>query len=122
MKNLYKVVGLMSGTSLDGLDIAYAVFEKNSSGWNFTLRQTEVIKYSSVWLKKLSGASKLSAMEWVALDVEFGHLLGKAVSAFIAKHELEVDFISSHGHTVFHQPRKGFTAQIGNGSAIHASS
>jgi anhydro-N-acetylmuramic acid kinase len=122
MKNIYNVVGLMSGTSLDGLDVAYAMFEKTSSGWSFSLQQSELIKYSPAWLKKLSSANKLSAEEWVTLDVEYGHLLGKAAAAFISKHKLKADFISSHGHTIFHQPRKGFTAQIGNGSAIHASS
>jgi anhydro-N-acetylmuramic acid kinase len=75
-----------------------------------------------VWLKRLANAASCSAQEWVSLDVEYGHLLGRVCGDFIRKYNVNVDFISSHGHTVFHQPQNGFTAQVGNGNAIHASS
>ncbi len=121
MKNIYKVIGLMSGTSMDGLDVACVRFESTPTGWTYSLEKTEVIKYSAAWLRKLEEAAKYNAVQWVSLDVEYGHYLGQVCKDFIRRHNLIVDFISSHGHTIFHQPSKGFTAQLGNGNALHAS-
>lgn len=112
----------MSGTSLDGLDVALASFSLTSAGWEYSLEKTEVVKYSPTWLKRLQNAADCTAEEWVLLDVQYGALLGRTCRDFLRKHNLKVDFISSHGHTVFHQPRNGFTAQLGNGNAIHAAS
>jgi anhydro-N-acetylmuramic acid kinase len=122
MKNIYKVLGLMSGTSLDGLDVAFATFAFTEGRWTYTLERTEVLKYSRSWLKRLANAASCTAEEWIQLDVEYGALLGRVSRDFLGKHNLMADFISSHGHTVFHQPEKGFTAQLGNGNAIHAQS
>src|SRR5688572_22134520 len=103
-KNNYKVIGLMSGTSLDGLDIAYCKFSKTEKGWQYSIDQATTLKYPAAWITKLSSAQKLSAEELVALDVAYGKFLGKACADFIGKHKLKVDFIASHGHTIFHQP------------------
>lgn len=112
----------MSGTSLDGLDVAFATFSLDTAGWKYSIEKTEVVKYSASWLKRLQNAANCSAEEWVLLDVEYGAFLGRVCRDFVRKHAISVDFISSHGHTVFHQPQKGFTAQLGNGNAIHAAS
>lgn len=111
----------MSGTSLDGLDLAYCHFSKSEKGWEYTLVKTQVVKYSKTWLDRLAFAQKCSAEELIALDVAFGIYLGKACLEFISNNKIEIDFIASHGHTVFHQPQLGFTYQIGNGNAIHAT-
>ncbi|MCX6286384.1 MAG: anhydro-N-acetylmuramic acid kinase [Bacteroidetes bacterium] len=116
----YTVIGLMSGTSLDGLDIACCVFRYENGHWDYTLTFAETIPYSEEWFIRLSGLPGSTAAEFVFTDHLFGHLLGKLSREFIEKYNIRADFISSHGHTVFHQPGKGFTAQIGNGAAIKA--
>lgn len=121
MKSKYKVIGLMSGTSLDGLDIAYCVFQKSASGWKYSIDHYATVKYSALWNAKLSSAHALNGEELMALDAAFGSYLGKATRDFIERHQLKVDFVASHGHTVFHQPLKGFTTQIGNGYSLHAA-
>jgi anhydro-N-acetylmuramic acid kinase len=120
-KDVYKVLGLMSGTSLDGLDLAYCTFKRTDAGWTFSIVQAETLKYTSPWQKKLKAAHQLSGEALVALDVEYGHFLGQACRTFLSKHKVNIDFIASHGHTVFHQPDKGFTLQIGNGQALYTS-
>lgn len=111
----------MSGTSLDGLDIAYCHFIKKEKIWKFAILHPATIKYPKAWTERLSSAQHLSGEALVALDVEYGKFLGKACNAFVTKHKLKVDFIASHGHTIFHQPQKSFTYQIGNGNAMHAA-
>jgi anhydro-N-acetylmuramic acid kinase len=122
MKSKYKVVGLMSGTSLDGLDIACCVFTHTKSGWKYAIETSSTVRYSPGWLSKLSNAHSLNGEDLMALDAEYGSYLGKLVGEFVTRHALKVDFVASHGHTVFHQPAKGFTTQIGNGYALHAAS
>jgi anhydro-N-acetylmuramic acid kinase len=120
-KNNYKVIGLMSGTSLDGLDIAYCKFSKTEKGWKYDIEKAVTIKYPASWIDKLSSAQNLSGEELISLDIAYGKFLGKACADFIAKHKLKCDFIASHGHTIFHQPARGFTFQVGNGQALHAA-
>lgn len=116
----YKVAGVMSGTSLDGLDIAVCEYRFTRGRWSFNLVRGTTKKYSKVWLRKLSSAHTLSGEQLAELDYEFGRFIGKSCKEFFAAHRLnKPDFISSHGHTVFHQPRKKFTYQIGNLNAIH---
>jgi anhydro-N-acetylmuramic acid kinase len=112
------IIGLMSGTSLDGLDIAYCEFINNDGEYQIQQVITHEIGYSSLWKKRLSEAHLLSAEEFVRLDHDFGRFLGKETSAFIYQHNLEVHYISSHGHTVFHNPKEGYTTQIGHGADI----
>lgn len=121
-KQKYKVIGLMSGTSLDGVDIAYCVFSFKKQ-WQFTIEKAETILYATTWLKKLREAHTLPADALIDLDNAYGAYLGNLCKKFIDKNNIKnVDFISSHGHTVFHQPGRGFTLQIGNGNALHAVS
>ncbi|MFZ6009265.1 MAG: anhydro-N-acetylmuramic acid kinase, partial [Bacteroidota bacterium] len=120
-KEKYKVIGLMSGTSLDGLDIASCTFIKNEKHWKYQIDQAVTIKYPPSWLEKLSQAHTLSAEDLLALDVAYGKYLGKVSLDFIRKHKLKIDFVASHGHTIFHQPKRSFTYQIGNGNALFAA-
>jgi anhydro-N-acetylmuramic acid kinase len=119
-KAKYKVIGLMSGTSLDGLDIAYCSFKKAEKGWEYSIEQAEMLRYPSTWMKSLSTAHEFSGKNLVELDVNYGKYLGTVCRDFIDRHKCKPDFIASHGHTVFHQPEKGFTFQIGNGNALHS--
>ncbi len=122
MQSKYKVIGLMSGTSLDGLDITHCIFQKYKSGWKYSLSKYITVRYPAQWLDKLSNAHALGGEALIALDAAYGTYLGKVTLDFIRRHQLKVDFISSHGHTVFHQPLKGFTYQIGNGYSLFAAS
>jgi anhydro-N-acetylmuramic acid kinase len=138
MKNSYYSIGLMSGTSLDGLDIAFCKFEtdtkNNSVSWNYTIIKTEFVEYDKTWKYKLQNAHFLSAFELKKLETEWTHFLVSNVNKFVLQSK-EFDFsslgcVSSHGHTVFHQPIQknktqkkeelGFTLQIGNGAMLSA--
>jgi anhydro-N-acetylmuramic acid kinase len=120
-KQLYKVIGLMSGTSLDGVDIAYCTFTFEQ-GWTFNLEAAQTVQYPAVWTARLKTAHTLSAEKLLALDSEYGTYLGSLCNAFIKKNRIkDLHFIASHGHTIFHQPENKFTLQIGNGNALHAA-
>lgn len=119
----YKVLGLMSGTSLDGLDLALCEFDyKSDTGWTFRISHAETIAYTMEWKQALSGAHLLNGQSLLQLDRRYGSYLGTEAKRFLIEHQCDCDFISSHGHTVFHQPEKGFTFQIGHGSALAAQS
>lgn len=119
---VYNVIGLMSGSSLDGLDIACVKLEEVRGKWNFEIIYADCIPFSEEWANALSQAAGLNAIDYLRLDTKFGRLVGSFVNSFIARHELEhkVHFIASHGHTVFHEPHNQTTAQLGNGAAIAA--
>lgn len=108
----------MSGSSLDGLDICCVEFTGDicSDLWGYRILCAETIPYSVEWAKVLGNAGNLSGAELIKLHVNYGHFVGKSVSGFIEKNNLEnVQFISSHGHSVFHQPAEAFTFQLGDG-------
>jgi len=120
-KNRIKAIGLMSGTSLDGLDLVAIEFWKNNEKWNFNIHFAETINYSSEWLEKLRNSTALSGEKLIELHAEYGSFLGTETKQFIEKTGFTPDLIASHGHTVFHQPEKHFTFQIGNGGDIAAT-
>lgn len=121
-KDKYKVIGLMSGTSLDGLDIIYCIVKQSEGRWVYAVEAAQTVRYSASWIHKLSSAHNMNGEELLALDVEYGKYLGLMVNAFIIKNKLKgINFISSHGHTIYHQPDKCFTFQLGNGNALHAA-
>ncbi len=108
----------MSGTSLDGLDICLAEFEKQDK-WTFQILKAETVTYSEDWETQLRNSIHLSSEDLLELHSEYGFYLGQQVKKFIHQHRLEnIDLIASHGHTVFHQPKRKFTLQIGDGKAI----
>ena len=116
----YHVIGIMSGTSLDGLDLAYCRFGKEETGWTFNVLNGKTIPYSDEWKTRLNEIGNGTALEFVKFDNELGHFIGKEVRRFIDEYDLQPDLVASHGHTIFHQPNEGFTTQIGNGSAIRS--
>ncbi len=115
------VLGLMSGTSLDGVDLAVCSFAE-SDKIEFEIKAVETIPYNQYWQKCLSDAHNLNASELTAFDIEYGKYLGELCKYFIGKSKLKVNFIASHGHTIFHKPEKGISLQIGSGAAIAAMS
>ena len=116
----YNVIGLMSGTSLDGVDIAYCRFTLENGRWIYEIIHAETIPYSSVWKQTLLSMEKTDAITFQQTHVDYGFYLGRLVSDFVKRYKCKADFVSSHGHTIFHQPEKKLTVQIGAGSAIAA--
>lgn len=116
---IFNAIGLMSGTSLDGLDICAAEFRKENRQWSFKILKSETVPYSTFWEDKLKNSIHLNSDELLALNSEYGFYLGEKTKTFIAENSLKnIDLIASHGHTVFHQPKQKFTLQIGDGRAI----
>ncbi|HLS27211.1 MAG TPA: anhydro-N-acetylmuramic acid kinase [Opitutales bacterium] len=117
----FRGIGLMSGTSLDGLDLAYCSFSENSDGsWNYEFLETETVSYSKEWRDRLATVQTASAEVYAQTDAEYGELLGSILNDFIHVRKIDPDFAASHGHTIFHQPEKKFTAQIGDGETMAA--
>lgn len=105
----------MSGTSLDGIDLAEIVFNYFGEKWSFEILAAETIAYSSFWKDELREAINYSEEKLERLDFKYTEKLSEETSKFIKKHNIqEIDAICSHGHTILHQPSKGFTYQIGN--------
>ncbi len=117
----WTVLGIMSGTSLDGVDFCLSRFTPSANGWDFTIEQAETISYDETWLARLRFNPQLSATDLLQLDSDYGNHLAKLTCAFLKKHNIEsgtIDAIASHGHTLYHQPQKRYTCQIGNGPQI----
>ncbi len=118
--NSYHVIGLMSGTSLDGVDLAYCIFTYENRNWIYKILNTATFSYSRDWEGRLSGLMAVSGQELIATDHAYGRYLGELVKEFITENNLKPDFISSHGHTVFHQPEQHISLQVGNGAYLAA--
>lgn len=113
----------MSGSSLDGLDIAFAEFEESGGKWGFEIKAASCKAYTSEWLQKLQNATTLSAYDYLLLHTAYGKYIGEQVNEFIEEFDLhhQVQLIASHGHTTFHAPALAMTAQLGDGAAIAAA-
>ena len=111
------VLGLMSGTSLDGLDMALCDIDDNGC----RILAADTRPYSPEWRQRLSSLEESSALEYAKANVELGHYFGRKINEFLQSNRLpEPDLVASHGHTIFHQPAIGLTTQIGDGDAIAA--
>lgn len=118
-KESYQVIGVMSGTSLDGIDLAHVYFTVLNNRWNYVIAETTTIPYSQQWLNKLKNAVDFNENELLLLNEEYTDYLGTVIKKFIKDFELNtIDAVCSHGHTILHQPENGFTLQIGNLSKI----
>lgn len=117
-KQYYKAIGLMSGSSLDGLDIVCVSFITNNGKWEFEILQTKVVSLNT-WSNILPKANELSKRELNKISLLFGEFIGEETNQFIEENKIEnIDIVVSHGHTIFHYPEKGITCQIGDGQTI----
>lgn len=115
IKETYNTIGVMSGTSLDGVDLAHVQFSITGNKWKFNLLECETVPYSQEWIDELKNAINLSPEQLQKLNQDYTKILGNIISNFIRKHRIEnLDAVCSHGHTILHQPQNGFTLQIGN--------
>lgn len=112
----------MSGTSLDGLDICFTEFEKIEGKWSYKIIKAVSEEYPEDVKTKLASAQNMSALDYALFNSDYGLYVGERVKNFIETYDLKPDYIASHGHTIFHQPAKRFTAQIGSGACIAAES
>lgn len=120
-RNKMEILGLMSGTSLDGLDIAHVSFAFQADKIKFELLHYQTFSYPDSLLKKLKNVTNLTAEELQLFDRELGTYFAEKVNTFLQENKVskkQIVAIASHGHTVFHQPHQGFTLQIGCGSTI----
>lgn len=113
-------LGIMSGTSLDGLDLALCQFDEIESKLSFKLLASETIKYDFDWKERLTNVFEAKAVDYFKLNSLYGTFIAEKVNEFLNKNDAKADYIASHGHTVFHQPANGFTTQIGCGATIAA--
>ena len=114
----YRVLGLMSGTSLDGLDVAYCEFNEKKGEWSYSIKKAQTFAYDSEFKKKIRSMENATANEFAKFSVELGHFFGKKAKEFLDANSLDVDFVSSHGQTIFHRPDLHYTTQIGDLSAL----
>ncbi len=120
MKESFQVIGLMSGTSLDGVDLACCTFNRSNASWSYEIHAAETLSYTAEWKKKLLDLIHADAVTYVSAHAHLGKLYGGMIKEFIANFNLNPSLIASHGHTIFHQPSNGFTSQIGDGASISA--
>ncbi|MBN1598211.1 MAG: anhydro-N-acetylmuramic acid kinase [Bacteroidales bacterium] len=120
MSDSTTVLGIMSGTSLDGVDIAICNFMYENYKWNYKVIFTKTYPYNYEWKKKLSDVFKAAATELTQLDREYGFFLGELAADAIKKSGTKPELIASHGHTVHHNPKEKYTVQIGHGACIAA--
>lgn len=110
----YSVLGVMSGTSLDGIDVAYIHFNKKEN-WTFSIEAAETFPYSQEWKESLRSLHLASTEELELENTRYTRLLGQTILKFIHSNQIEnIDAVCSHGHTILHEPNKGITLQIGN--------
>jgi len=120
IRNMYRIIGLMSGTSLDGVDLASCVFTMQDNHWSYQIESAETIPYSEEWLSILPSLMQADAYTYAKANSDLGYYFGRLIKEFITEYKLEADFVASHGHTIFHQPNLGLTTQIGSGATIAA--
>lgn len=112
-------IGIMSGTSLDGLDLAWCTFTEENGRWRYQIERAVTVPYDVAFRKKLALATEMSALAYAQLDIALGTFIADRINEWI-QGDGKPDFIASHGHTVFHQPAEGLTTQIGSGAVIAA--
>ena len=118
MENNYRVIGLMSGTSIDWLDIVGCRITYDGATWSYSIHESETSPYSAYWLGRLGDTYILNSSSLDKLDLDYGIYLGEAVLGFIKTTGFDPELICSHGHTILHQPEKGITFQAGSGREI----
>jgi anhydro-N-acetylmuramic acid kinase len=114
------LLGIMSGTSLDGLDLALCEFWKANNTFHYKILQTKTFPYPPLLSVQLSELFTASALFLCQIEVEFSNFAAQCINHFLEKTDKKPDYIASHGHTVFHRPEKGLTKQMGSGAILAA--
>lgn len=121
-EQVHRVLGIMSGSSLDGLDVASCTFQLKDGRWNHQIEAAETFSYDEDLARGLGSLNEVQSEAFIKSDTGLGRFIGNAINRFIKAHHLKnIDYIASHGHTAFHNPSEGYSTQIGNGAIIAAS-
>lgn len=113
-KAKYRVLGVMSGTSLDGIDLVYVNFDYKDQ-WSYKILKAETSPYPINWQETLAAAINYSDESLQELNLKYTHYLAGVISQFIEKYNItDLDAVCSHGHTIKHEPQNQYTLQIGN--------
>jgi anhydro-N-acetylmuramic acid kinase len=116
----YNIIGVMSGTSMDGLDIAHVTLQEKEDGkWDYTINEATTVSYGEKWRLRLSKLRHQNSLVFHKTDRFYGQFIGQEIQKFLEEKGLEADLIASHGHTVFHQPDNNITVQVGDGNSIY---
>lgn len=111
----YKVLGVMSGTSRDGIDLACVKLYLRNGKWHYKFEEAATLPYTAAWEQRLGEADKLTEEDVQTLNRDYTELLAQKIRVFITEKQIEnLDAVCAHGHTVFHKPELGYTLQIGN--------
>lgn len=114
IKSQYNIIGVMSGTSLDGIDLAHVVFNYDTN-WTFSIHTCETIAYTDEWKETLSNLVNFNLDDLKKVDKDYTIYLANVINDFLRKYQLkDIDVVCSHGHTALHQPEQNLTYQIGN--------
>ncbi len=111
------IIGLMSGSSLDGIDLVDVDFW-NDGKWHFEIVAKDNYYYDDEWKRNLSDAFYYDENQLKDIDYQYGILLGQVTKRFIDKYHINPSVVASHGHTIFHRPQDHYTLQIGDGQAL----
>ncbi|MCC7297729.1 MAG: anhydro-N-acetylmuramic acid kinase [Bacteroidia bacterium] len=117
-----KVLGIMSGSSMDGVDLCLAALTQENGQWNYSIIATQTVPFEEKWRVRLSQLRYQNSEVFVKTDVFFGRYLGELVNKFLSENNETADLVASHGHTVFHDPQGWITSQIGDGATLSAVS
>lgn len=122
MADSLNIVGVMSGTSMDGLDLVLCKFKEVDKQYSYEVLGKQEISFNDFLLEGLKSCRSMSALELSYLDIDLGKFVGRKVREFVSGLDAKADYVASHGHTVFHNPKQGLTKQIGSGAeiAIHS--
>jgi anhydro-N-acetylmuramic acid kinase len=115
-----RVLGVMSGTSLDGLDLAICEFTGSGDSFSYKIIKTKTVAYEAPWKEVLHRIMSLSASDYLRQHHNYGRFIAESINEFL-KGEGRPDAIASHGHTVFHDPESGYSSQLGCGATIAAN-
>ena len=112
------IIGIMSGSSLDGLDMALCRLDEANGSIRWEILNAQTITFPEQILLSLKNAPVVTGFELMQLDADFGKYIGAEIRKWVSRFHLKADYIASHGHTIFHEPAKGFTTQIGSGAHV----
>lgn len=117
---IVKALGIMSGSSMDGIDLALCTIGNDDGKYTYSIGSTHTYPYDDKWRVRLSQLRKADALAYAKTDVFYGHYLGQLVNDFLKRYNETADLVASHGHTVFHYPGEMITRQVGDGASISA--
>ncbi len=112
-----RVIGMMSGSSLDGLDIADCTFSSLGNSFSYFINTAQTLEYPEDLKKSLTIASSLSSIQLTELNKQYSSWISEQLNNIIEDKD-SIQLIGLHGHTVFHEPKKGFSLQLGDGAII----